>query len=191
MRKFDPTKARSSWRLVRPEMSVIVEAMITTNPSHQNGLVHAGPGRSGRTFLDSIKTTRSRGTTAIHRYFAHFSERSCTEPSVLSVRYVAPWAASMTTARTATDTVYQSSNPTCPRTLKSVKNAIEKFPCGSSGTPRATLPAAAPKRIASKKLEQTKMKSQYACQRRSLMCPPTSSEIPRKIRHHKIKKSAR
>src|SRR5213594_2914827 len=77
----------------------------------------------------------------------------------------------MTTARTATDTVYQSSNPTWPRTLKSVKNAIEKFPCGSSGTPRATLPAAAPKRIASKKLEQTKMKSQYACQRRSLMCP--------------------
>src|SRR5258705_2326433 len=79
----------------------------------------------------------------------------------------------MTTARIAIDTVYQSSRPTWPRTLKFVKNAIEKLPSAFSGTPRATLPAAAPKRIASKKLEQTKMKSQYVCQRRSLMCPPT------------------
>src|SRR5438132_12404739 len=89
MTKFDPLKAHSSRRLVRPEMSVIVEAMITINPSHQNGLVHARPGRSGRTILDSIRTTASSGTTAIQRYFAHFSERSDTEPSVLIVRYVA------------------------------------------------------------------------------------------------------
>src|SRR5206468_2320842 len=74
----------------RPGLSVIVEAMITTHPSHPHGLVHPGPGRSGRTILDSIRTPASSGTTAIQRYFAHFSERSCTGPSVLSVRYVAP-----------------------------------------------------------------------------------------------------
>src|SRR6266404_5210161 len=53
------------------------------------------------------------------------------------------------------------------------------------------VPAAAPKRIARRRLERTKLKSQYPCQSRSLMCPPTSIETPRRIRHHKIKKSAR
>src|SRR5436309_7065340 len=78
MTKFDPMKARSSRRLVRPEMSVIVEAMITINPSHQNGLVHERPGRSGRTILDSTRMMSRSGTTAIQGYLAHFSQRSCT-----------------------------------------------------------------------------------------------------------------
>src|SRR3984885_4076972 len=56
--------------------------------------------------------------------------------------------------------VYQSSSPTCPRTLKFGKKAIEKFPSASTGTPRATLPAAAPKRIARRQLENTKTKYQ-------------------------------
>src|SRR5881409_2613978 len=81
--------------------------------------------------------------------------------------------------------------PNMPRQLKAVENAIEKFPCASTGTPRATLPAAAPKRMARRKLERTKLKSQYPCQRRSLMCPPTSIETPRRIRHHKIRNRAR
>jgi len=79
MRKFDPTKARGSRRVARPDISVIVEVATTTNPIHQNGLDKARPGRSGRTILDSIRTMASSGTTATQRYFAHFSERSCTE----------------------------------------------------------------------------------------------------------------
>ena len=42
-----------------------------------------------------------------------------------------------------------------------------------------------------KKLANTKTKSQNPCHMRSLMWPPTSSEIPRKIKHHKMRKSAR
>jgi hypothetical protein len=40
----------------------------------------------------------------------------------------------MVAAKMAIDIVYQSSSPTCPRTLKFVKNAIEKFPSASTGT---------------------------------------------------------
>src|SRR4029077_9994166 len=86
IRKFDPRKARRSRRPARPETSATIETTVTTNPSHQNGLDHARPGKSGRTILDSTKTARLSGTTAIHRYFAHISQRSCTGPSVFSVR---------------------------------------------------------------------------------------------------------
>ena len=73
MRKFDARKLAVRADYVRPETSVIVEIAITTNPIHQNGLDKARPGRSGRTILDSIRTTRSSGTTAIQRYLANFS----------------------------------------------------------------------------------------------------------------------
>src|SRR5262245_26853284 len=75
----------------------------------------------------------------------------------------------MTAAKIAMETVYQSSSPTWPRTLKSVKNAIEKLPWASSGTPRARLPAAAPNRMARSTLAHTNTKSQNPCHRRSFV----------------------
>src|SRR6476646_12041381 len=86
IRKFDARNARHSRLPTRPEISAIIETAVTINPSHQNGLNKARPGRSGRTILDSTKTARPSGTTAIQRYFAYFSERSCTGPSVFNVR---------------------------------------------------------------------------------------------------------
>src|SRR5438477_582271 len=64
MRKFEARKARDSCRARTLKARTTAEARLPTRPSHQKGLVQAGPGRSGRTILDSIKTTRSRGTTA-------------------------------------------------------------------------------------------------------------------------------
>src|SRR5260370_10670864 len=85
IRKFDPRNARHSRLPTKPEISAIIETPVTINPSHQNGLDNARPGRSVRTILDSTRTTTLSGTAAIQRYFTTFSLRSCTDHPLFSV----------------------------------------------------------------------------------------------------------
>jgi hypothetical protein len=62
-RKFDPTKARTSRRVERPEISAMVETMTTSNPSVLR--------KGGRTIQDSTEIARKSGATAAQRHFAH------------------------------------------------------------------------------------------------------------------------
>src|SRR5713101_6904683 len=85
-RQFDPTKARVSRRVDRPDISVIVAPTTATSPSHQKGLKIARPGKSGRTTRDSTNIAIRRGAAATHKRLAHLSLRSCTGPSVFNMR---------------------------------------------------------------------------------------------------------
>src|SRR6266540_445622 len=83
---FDPTKARSSRPLTRPEARVTIEMATTTNPNQQLGRWTAWLNRSGRTSRDSTEITANTSAAAPHRRLAHRALRSCTGPSVFSVR---------------------------------------------------------------------------------------------------------
>src|SRR6266849_1799652 len=53
MRPFEPTNARISPRVDRPETSVTAEAIMTSAPSQERGLRTASWNKSGRTIHDS------------------------------------------------------------------------------------------------------------------------------------------
>ena len=93
--------------------------------------------------------------------------------------------------KTATESVYQSRIPTRPRTPKSVKSDMLNCPVPSSGTPRSTLPNAAPNRIARSTLDTANTKSQADCHSVSGMWPPTSIEMPRSTNDHSTSHNAR
>src|SRR6266852_2412197 len=82
MRPFEPTNARISLRVTRPETSVTAEATMTSTPSQQRGLCTATWNKSGRTIHDSTESAKKSGTTATQRRFAYLAVRSCTGPSV-------------------------------------------------------------------------------------------------------------
>ncbi|MNY10000.1 hypothetical protein D3C86_1429510 [compost metagenome] len=67
---------------------------------------------------------------------------------------------------------------------KLVHRASKKKPDASRGTPRMTLPAAAPKKIASSALETKKPASQKVAHMGCLRCDRSSIETPRIIRSH-------
>ena len=86
--------------------------------------------------------------SAGHTLFAAMRARLCTSPSVFSATHSAPCTVSASTAATAISSVYQSRMP------------------ASSGTPRTTLPSAAPKNTASSPLASANIASHSGCHTR-------------------------
>ena len=114
----DPAKARSSAVPRKPVKSAQAPPSTTATAGQANGRDAIDPYRSGRTIQVSHVRIGRSARTAIQSRRARYSLRACTGPVVLSRRYVAPCAASISVENTATDSVYQSRIPTRPRTPK-------------------------------------------------------------------------
>jgi hypothetical protein len=91
---------------------------------------------------------------------------------------------SVTKASNPTSTVYQSRMPNSPPMRKSIQRGRKNLPEASSGTPRMTLPSAAPKKMASKAPEAMKPASQMGFQTGLSMWFRSSIETPRRINSH-------
>src|SRR5580693_1594231 len=91
---------------------------------------------------------------------ASFPARLPTSPEVLYCTHRPPCIISASNACTPTRTVNQSKMPVCSPRRQLVHNDSKKYPLASRGTPRTTLPSAAPKKIANSKLAPENTKSQ-------------------------------
>ena len=89
--------------------------------------------------------------------------RASSGASVFSATHSAPCSDSASNAAAATSRVYQSRMPGSGPIVKSVHSGRKKYPSASSGTPRTTLPSAAPKKTMSSALAPPNTTSQNGC----------------------------
>src|ERR1700676_4631045 len=109
-------------------------------------------------------TTAVSASTPHHDCPPSFAARSLTAPLVFMRTHKLPCITSASNASTPVRIVYQSRIPVCSPSRKSVHNDSKKYPLASSGTPRTTLPSAAPKNTASSALEPQNKKSHKGSQ---------------------------
>ncbi len=111
--------------------------------------------------------------------------RSATGSGVLSATHSAPCIVSAARAPRPTITVYQSRIPDRGPGRKSVHKGSKKRPSASIGTPRTTLPRAAPKTTARRTLDAANRASQNGIQTGPSMWFRNSIESPRRIKSHR------
>jgi len=108
--------------------------------------------------------------------------RAAIGSSVLSATQSAPCIASAAKAARPTSSVYQSRMPASGPGRKSTHSGSKNRPLSSNGTPRITLPSAAPKKIARRELEKANVTSQSGFHASLSMWFRNSMEQPRRMR---------